>query len=153
MLQNCAPRASPLRQILIRSHIPAYLCPNSCVIVCANVIPLSSLTLQLRSGWHMPATCATPKVLQMLLREQMSFLVTRIATSWWFGCESSPGFSSCCHLQKWYRVLSALSEMLSSFWDRNDEISNNRPVSDAWVARICDFARIYRGESIYGRYS
>lgn len=28
----------------------AYLCPNSCVIVCANVIPLSSLTLQLRSG-------------------------------------------------------------------------------------------------------
>lgn len=69
------------RQILIRIRALAYLCPNSCVIVCANVIPLSSLTLQLRSGWHMPATCATPKVLQILLREQMSFLVTKIATS------------------------------------------------------------------------
>jgi len=40
-----------------------YLCPNSCVIVCANDIPLSSLTLHERSGRHMPPTFATPNVL------------------------------------------------------------------------------------------
>lgn len=40
-----------------------HLCPSSCVIVCANVMPLSSLTLHERSGLHMPPTFATPSVL------------------------------------------------------------------------------------------
>jgi hypothetical protein len=52
-----------------------YLCPISCVMVWARVIPLSSLTLQLRSGWHIPPTCATPSVLHgVFWRAQMSSL-------------------------------------------------------------------------------
>ena len=44
-------------------------------MVCARVIPLSSLTLQLRSGWHIPPTCATPSVLHgVFWRAQMSCL-------------------------------------------------------------------------------
>lgn len=39
-----------------------YLWPNSCAIVCAKVMPLSSFTLQLLSGWHIPPTWATPRV-------------------------------------------------------------------------------------------
>lgn len=57
-----------------------YLCPSSCVIVCANVIPLSSLTEHDLSGRHMPPTLAIPKVEQPEL-EQIFFLVTKIATS------------------------------------------------------------------------
>lgn len=83
-------------------------------MVCASVIPLSSLTLQLRSGWHMPATWATPRVLHgVFALEHISSLVTRIATSWWFGWESSAGFNFCCHLQKLYSVLSAFTVMSS----------------------------------------
>lgn len=86
-------------------------------MVCASVIPLSSLTLQLRSGWHMPATWATPRVLHgVFALEHISSLVTRIATSWWFGWESSAGFNFCCHLQKLYSVLSAFTVMSSPCW-------------------------------------
>lgn len=104
-------------KLKIDRTFPTHLCPNSWVMVCASVIPLSSLTLQLRSGWHMPATWATPRVLHgVFALEQMSSLVTRIATSWWFGCESSTGFSFCCHLQKLYSVLSAFTVMSSPCW-------------------------------------
>lgn len=74
-----------------------YLCPSSCVIVCASVMPLSSLTLQDLSARHMPPTLATPSVEQPAL-EQMFCLVTRMATSWCCGSSSFFGFSARCHL-------------------------------------------------------
>lgn len=99
-----------------------HLWPSSCVIVCANVIPLSSLTLHERSGLHIPPTFATPSVLFFIQRkpidytlqvwrrklfatyvhpseEQISLRVIKMATSWWFGSLSSFGFSSRCHLK------------------------------------------------------
>lgn len=86
------------------------MCPISCVIVWAKVIPLSSFTLQLFSLWHIPPTWATPRVLQgMFFLAHMSWRVTNIATSWWCGSFSFFGFKFCCHLQKSFRIISALT--------------------------------------------
>lgn len=41
-----------------------YLCPSSWATVKARGRPVSSLMLQLRCGWHMPATWDRPKVSQ-----------------------------------------------------------------------------------------
>lgn len=75
----------------------SYLCPSSCVIVCAKVIPLSSLTLHDLSTRHIPPTFAMPSVLQPEF-EQMFCLVTRMATSWCVGSSSFFGFKVRCHL-------------------------------------------------------
>lgn len=104
---------SPL--ISVQWTCDKYLCPISCVIVCANVMPLSSLTLQLLSGRHMPATWATPSVLHgVFFLAHMSLRVTRIATSWWCGCESFLGFNDICHLQNSFKVMSAFTVVLNS---------------------------------------
>lgn len=96
------------------NQLTSYLCPISCAIVCAKVIPLSSLTLQLLSELHIPPTCATPKVLQgTFCLAHMSFRVIRMATSWWCGCVSFLGFKFFCHLQKFLSVVSAFTVTLS----------------------------------------
>lgn len=51
-----------------------HLWPSSCVIVCANVIPLSSLTLHERFGLHIPPTFATPSVLYSFFAMQWNYL-------------------------------------------------------------------------------
>lgn len=81
----------------MRRNFPSYLCPSSCVIVCAKVIPLSSLTLHDLSARHMPPTFAIPSVAQPEF-EQMFCLVTRMATSWCCGSSSFFGFNVRCHL-------------------------------------------------------
>ena len=125
--------------VIIKADIlekKTHLWPSSCVIVWARVIPLSSLTLQLRSGWHIPATWATPKVLQgVFALEQISFLVTRIATSWWLGLESSKGFNFCCHLQKLYSVLSAFTVIFKSRWKKNCEVQDQALLRN-WLSRV-----------------
>lgn len=45
---------------IIYLYKTTHLCPSSCVIVCANVIPLSSFTEHDLSARHIPATFATP---------------------------------------------------------------------------------------------
>lgn len=55
----------------------AYLWPSSCATVKATGSPVSSLMLQLRWGWHIPATCDRPSVSHgLLMAAQMSFLGT-----------------------------------------------------------------------------
>ena len=53
----------------------SYLCPSSWAMVKESGRPVSSLMLQLRCGWHMPATWDRPRVSQgLLMAAQMSFL-------------------------------------------------------------------------------
>ena len=44
--------------------VAGYLCPSSWATVKAKGRPVSSLMLQLRCGWHMPATWDRPRVSQ-----------------------------------------------------------------------------------------
>lgn len=64
--------------VFLRVHVCAvkpYLCPSSWATVKANGRPVSSLMLQLRCGWHIPATWDRPRVSQgTLMAAQMSFL-------------------------------------------------------------------------------
>lgn len=53
-----------------------YLCPSSWATVKAKGRPVSSLMLQLRWGWHMPATCDRPRVSQgLFMAMHRSFLL------------------------------------------------------------------------------
>lgn len=55
-----------------------YLCPSSWATVKARGRPVSSQMLQLRWGWHMPATCDMPSVSQgWFLAAHRSFLSQR----------------------------------------------------------------------------
>lgn len=55
-----------------------YLCPSSWATVKARGRPVSSLMLQLRCGWHMPATWDRPRVSQgQFVDAHRSFLHTR----------------------------------------------------------------------------
>lgn len=61
-----------------------YLWPSSCATVKANGSPVSSLMLQLRCGWHIPATWDRPRVSQgMLTAAQISFLGKAEVDSQW----------------------------------------------------------------------
>lgn len=52
-----------------------YLCPSSWATVKARGSPVSSLMLQLRWGWHIPATWDSPRVSQgLFMAAQISFL-------------------------------------------------------------------------------
>lgn len=52
-----------------------YLCPSSWATVKASGRPVSSLMLQLRCGWHMPATWDRPRVSQgLFMAAHRSFL-------------------------------------------------------------------------------
>jgi len=55
--------------------VKPYLCPSSCATVKASGRPVSSLMLQLRCDWHIPATWDRPSVSHgTLAAAQMSFL-------------------------------------------------------------------------------
>lgn len=73
-----------------------YLWPSSWVMVCANVMPLSSFTLHERSGLHIPPTFATPSVLFLFVhdkkqitrkKEYMYTNITYIQTLNWIGTD------------------------------------------------------------------
>lgn len=95
--------------------VTTYLCPSSWAIVCARVIPLSSLTLQDLSGLHIPATLAIPKVEQPDA-EQIFFRVIKMATSWCRGSSSLLGLSVFCHLKyEWKTSMKILRRNLVNF--------------------------------------
>lgn len=68
--------------VCVHVHVlKPYLCPSSWATVNATGSPVSSLMLQLRWAWHMPATWDRPRVSQGTLTvAQMSFLWKRQAS-------------------------------------------------------------------------
>lgn len=72
---HCPPPTGALTEQRRGGGRRRYLCPSSWATVKAKGSPVSSLMLQLRWGWHIPATWDSPSVSQgRFIAAQMSFL-------------------------------------------------------------------------------